>query len=458
MFSFIPHGHCYLWKPLLVLLHAGSDAAIAASYLIISYHLYKFSKATKINLDSILFIFGAFILFCGLGHLLQVFTIWFPFYWLTGFENLACAVVSLFAAYQTPVIFSKAIKLIAIKRQVEVALRDSEERFRAFMEHSPTLSWIKDGDGVLLYANPKFDQLYGELDPIGKRDEEWLPADIATETQANDAIVFKTGQTIEILEEVPLPSGAKKNWHVYKFLLRTSDASYIGGSAIDISEQVSLSRNLAAKNAELEQFAYVASHDLQAPLNTILGFAELLQKEQSSKNLDRIINAAQRMQRLTNDLLTYSRIHQSNNEIVDVNLVVREVLADLQMQIEESKALVEIENFPKVIATKFHITQIFQNLINNAIKYRHPDRDLEIQIQCLTQTNYCWFVVKDNGQGVQAKDQERIFMPFERLHGQKIPGTGLGLALCKKIIQIYGGEIGVNSDNCGSCFWFTLPT
>ncbi|MFO7750904.1 MAG: ATP-binding protein [Desulfobacteraceae bacterium] len=224
---------------------------------------------------------------------------------------------------------------------------------------------------------------------------------------------------------------------------------------------------LERSNEELAQFAYVASHDLQEPLRAIVGFLQLLEPrcagqldEKSRQYIKRSVNAAHRMQTLIQDLLTLSRVNTKGSpfESTDLNVVVAGVLSRLDRRIEEKSARVTREEFPHLMVDPDQISVLFENLISNALKYNgHPEP--AISIGCREEKNdYCFFV-KDNGIGIESKFYERIFIVFQRLHGrQEYHGTGVGLTLCKKIVERHGGSIWVESiAGRGSTFFFTLP-
>ena len=225
---------------------------------------------------------------------------------------------------------------------------------------------------------------------------------------------------------------------------------------------------LARSNADLQQFAYVASHDLQEPLRTIASFSELLRKRYGGK-LDReanqfieyVVSASTRISALIRDILTYSR--ELNPEDlpfanVDTNSVVACVLNDLQAAIEESGAEVAIGNLPFIQAEGAGLVQVFQNLISNAIKYRGSDSP-KIQVEAKDEGSEWVFSITDNGMGIAPAYRQTVFGLFKRLHRNEFPGTGIGLALCKKIIERHGGRIWIEpARDAGSVFKFTIPT
>ncbi|WP_299486495.1 ATP-binding protein [Acaryochloris sp. IP29b_bin.137] len=228
-----------------------------------------------------------------------------------------------------------------------------------------------------------------------------------------------------------------------------------------------LNQELERSNQELEQFAYVASHDLQEPLRMVISFTQLLSQqyagqldEQADQIIEFAVDGATRMQQLIQDLLSYSRVgtQAKVSEQVDCNQVVKTAIANLQISIQESGATLNQSPLPTLMTHPQQLTQLFQNLIGNAIKYR-GDRRPVIEIGCQEQDQDYRFWVKDNGIGIEQQHADRVFMVFQRLHTRKeYAGTGIGLAICKKIIDQQGGKIWVESVvGEGSTFIFTLP-
>lgn len=227
-------------------------------------------------------------------------------------------------------------------------------------------------------------------------------------------------------------------------------------------------QELAQSNAELQQFAYVASHDLQEPLRMVASYTQLLGKRYRGK-LDKdadefigyAVDGATRMQRLIHDLLEYSRVGSENKsfEQTDCEVVLQQVLDNLSASIRERHAEVTHDPLPVVQANPTHLTQVFQNLIGNALKFQ-GESPAKIHLGAKMLPDGWEFSVRDNGVGIPADQLGRIFSIFQRLHGQsEYPGTGIGLAICKRIVEKYGGSIRVESEpGTGSTFYFTLTT
>jgi light-regulated signal transduction histidine kinase (bacteriophytochrome) len=224
---------------------------------------------------------------------------------------------------------------------------------------------------------------------------------------------------------------------------------------------------LARSNAELEQFAYVASHDLQEPLRMVASFTQLLGKRYRGK-LDQdadefigyAVDGANRMQRLLNDLLAYSRVETQGKPFgtTDCNVVFKHARDNLATAIEESSTVIFQDHLPVAAADEMQLLQVFQNLIANAIKFRGPEPP-QIRVTAARRGHEWVFAIKDNGIGIAPEHQQRIFSIFQRLHHRsEYPGTGIGLAICKKIVERHGGRIWVESQvGKGSTFYFSLP-
>ena len=226
---------------------------------------------------------------------------------------------------------------------------------------------------------------------------------------------------------------------------------------------------LVRSNAELEQFAYVASHDLQEPLRVIAGYVSLLE-ERYGEQLDQdgkdfigyAVDAAHRMRTLINDLLDYSRVESHGNPFapLDCNAALREAMADLEVAISESDAQLHADDLPELTGDSVQIAHLLENLIANAIKFRRSDCTPVIHVSCKRAEDAWQFSVSDNGIGIRTRYQDRIFGMFKRAHRRsQYPGTGIGLALCSKIVERHGGRIWVESEvGEGSTFHFTIST
>jgi signal transduction histidine kinase len=225
---------------------------------------------------------------------------------------------------------------------------------------------------------------------------------------------------------------------------------------------------LARSNADLEQFAYVASHDLQEPLRMVSSYVQLFEKrfagqvdEQADKYIRYAVEGAKRMQSLIAGLLEYSRVGRLDEPFgtVDTNAALDQALSNLRSAIEESHACITRGPLPTITGNSGRIAQVFQNLIGNALKFRHPTQPAAVHVSATPQQAEWLFSVEDNGIGIDSQYLERIFVIFQRLHTRaEYPGTGIGLSICKKVVERHGGRIWVESRvGEGSKFHFTFP-
>ena len=251
--------------------------------------------------------------------------------------------------------------------------------------------------------------------------------------------------------------------------IKNDDGVVIGGVATtqDITELRTVQKELAISNADLQQFAYVASHDLQAPLRMISSYLQLLE----NRNVDKLdqdskeyiafaLDGAESMKLLIKDILDYSRVETQGRDFLptDMNFVIGSVMRDLEGQIAEAGATVSYAPQPTIKADQTQMTQLMENLIGNAIKFR-SDRAPIVQISATRMGRFWQFAVSDNGIGLDLKYKARIFEMFQRLHTRdEYKGTGIGLAICKRIVDRHGGQIWVESaQGEGTTFYFTIP-
>ena len=233
----------------------------------------------------------------------------------------------------------------------------------------------------------------------------------------------------------------------------------------DFTENIT--RDLYDVNKSLESFAYISSHDMQEPLRTITNFVELLQEQYKGKldeNADiyihYIIESADRMRALIKDLLYFSRIgHDQEIKKVDCRKLIEGIIADFYYLVDETKARITYRNLPIVNGSESELRLLFQNLLHNAIKFSKKNSIPQIVISAIKKNAKWEFSIEDNGIGIDIKNQDKIFMIFKRLNNrQEYQGTGIGLAYCKKVIDLYGEKIWVESElNKGSTFYFNLP-
>ena len=265
-----------------------------------------------------------------------------------------------------------------------------------------------------------------------------------------------------------IPTDDGNGFYALVVLQDITDLSYrIKKYQQELTERQKIQAELERSNAELEQFAYLASHDLQEPLRMVTSFTQLLAQRyqgQLDADADQIIgfavDGAKRMEALIRDLLTYSRVAIKGKPFESTNCeeVLDLTLNNLQLLIQETGTSIYRNPLPTLLADQSQLVQLWQNLLSNAIKYR-SDKPPEIEVGAEAENGQWLFYVKDNGIGIKPEHFERIFAIFQRLHTrQEYPGTGIGLAICQKIVNRHGGKIWLESESeQGTTFYFTIP-
>jgi PAS domain S-box-containing protein len=384
---------------------------------------------------------------CALGHLMQ---------WFFGVADT----------------FYFSEKHFVIQNQ----LNKSEKKFRIVFENVQDVFYQTDLTGKVIEVSPSIIKLseYDINEILGSplyhlcikvdHGTDWLDEVLKNgELRSHEStIITKSGKLkyVSVDSRVILDEAGQPN-HI-DGLIRDVSASKQHELGIEIQNN-----KLKTQNTELEQFAYIASHDLQEPLLTLTSVSKLFSEEfsgqlneQGNQYLGFISNLTHRMQLLVKGLLDYSRIGKEGvPKLVDVQHLVTEVLAEMAFSVEESHAKITVETLPELKAYMPELKQVFQSLLNNAIKFRQQTMPLEIRVSAKKQDNNWIFSVSDNGIGIEESDKEKIFVIFKRLHNRnEYEGTGIGLSHCHKIIALHGGAIGVDSKpGHGSTFHFSIP-
>lgn len=335
---------------------------------------------------------------------------------------------------------------------------------------------VRDLDGTIRYWSEGAQEVYGYRadEAIGHKYYELLKTEFSTSKEEVVDKLIKNGRWNGELGAFR-KDGQKIIISSRQALKSDEDGSPKAVLAIssDITEYKRAEQRRIAlaemerSNVELEQFAYIASHDLQEPLRAVAGCLQILEKNYKGKlddNADNLIKlaveGAVRMRNLINDLLSLSHVNSANQPYTPVNLTeaVNLALQNLALPIKENNAQITYNALPTLPADKVQLTQLFQNLINNAIKFCR-NKAPEITIEAKQETDHWLISVSDNGIGFEQKYAERIFQPFKRLHtNEEFPGTGIGLAICKKIVERHQGKIWVESTvGKETTFYFTLP-
>jgi len=422
---------------------------------------------------------------------------------LTTRSNLSAAIgrssiaVVLMATVLSAVILTLAALLIlrdiAVRRRAEEALAEEHNLLRGVMDAMPEQVFVTDRNGRFIIDNISHRKFLGvklAREVEGKTAENFFPAPIADEMVKDNRVIMETGQAVLNQEDLVVCGDGEVVWiATTKVPLQDVEGRCIGlvGVSSDISvrkeaeERLRLAaEQLRRSNLDLQDFASIASHDLQEPLRKIQAFGDRLKMKCSPvlgdngrDYLERMQDAARRMQILLHDLLTLSRVTSKAQpfEAVDLRKVVADVVSNLEVRIEQTGAQVEIGRLPIIDADAAQMRQLFQNLISNALKFQREGTKPEVIISAKLLDNaeslagampgeqICQIMVRDNGIGFDEKYLDRIFQVFQRLHSRsEYEGTGIGLAVCRKIADRHGGTISAKSaEGEGATFIVTLP-
>jgi PAS domain S-box-containing protein len=378
---------------------------------------------------------------------------------------------------------------LADRRRIAAALQDSDRRFRGVMESAPDAMLISNAEGIISLSNMQASRLFGysPQELTGRllssllTDRAAGPAADGVDGEADAARLSRERALLDLRARGAQLDGVRRGGE--RFPVDFSQSPLDAGqehllitAVRDRTDQQraedalgKFSLDLARSNAELERFAYVASHDLQEPLRMVSSYTQLLSRRYKGKldaNADEFIgyavDGANRMQKLIGDLLALSRVgtQARPNEPVDTGAILRRVLGDMQPTIEAAAAEIKYpDKMPTVHADGTQMGQLFQNIIGNGLKFR-GDAPPRLEISVTPEGEDAWrFACKDNGIGIEPQYFERIFVIFQRLHGKdRYAGTGIGLAISKKIVERHGGKLWVESQlGEGTTFLFTLP-
>jgi signal transduction histidine kinase len=393
--QFMPHGHCFLWQPSILWLNVISDAGITIAYYSIPFALIYFIRQRQdVPFKTIFWLFGAFILLCGTTHLISIWVVWNPDYAIEGLVKALTAITSLGTFYALVTLMPHALTLPSPK-QLETL---NEELQNAY--HNMEI---------------QVQQRTAELTASNKSLQNEIHQREKSQQQLNKAL-----------------------------------------------------EKLTRSNNELQRFAYICSHDLQEPARMVGSYAKLLSQRMPADTEDNIkkylhflTDGAERMQAMIKSILSYSRLENEEQPMtqVDCHQIVKNVLGDLQPAIAECAAKIICDDLPTVNGNPTQIAQLFQNLLTNAMKFHKPEQPPEIHIGAKRTDDGWQFFVRDNGIGIDPGYQEKIFVIFQRLNRkEEYPGTGIGLATCKKIVERMGGKIFVESaQGQGATFYFIIP-
>jgi PAS domain S-box-containing protein len=378
------------------------------------------------------------------------------------------------------ILVTAAIRDISVRKKAEKHLAQMEGRYRGLLEAAPDAMVVVNQDGEIVLLNVQAEKQFGykrdEL--LGQKVKNLIPEGFAERLvadalrSAEDALAQQIGTGIELI-------GRRKNGSDFPIEIMLSPLESAEGILVtaairDITKRKKAEAHLLQKveelnrsNEELGQFAYVVSHDLQEPLRMVASYTQLLSRRYKGKldsDADEFISfavdGASRMQRLIQDLLAYSRVGTKGKDLLDTSSedALQQALINLRGAIKDSGALVTHDPLPGVLADEMQLIQLFQNLVGNAIKYQSSGVP-RVHVSATRNGVRKWvFSVQDNGLGIDPQYFEKIFGMFQRLHKrEEFAGTGIGLAICKKIVDRHGGSISVESrPGLGSTFRFAL--
>ncbi|MDX1284000.1 MAG: ATP-binding protein, partial [Draconibacterium sp.] len=367
---------------------------------------------------------------------------------------------------------------ITVQKKAEEEVKASQSLYQSLVDTLPLNIYRIDKEGRVTFANKTYlkTEKVALKDLLGKTTHERNPKELADKYVADDERVMREKTIIHDVEEHVLPDYSKQFVEVIKFPIFDANGEVDGVQGVywDVTDKMEADKilqetlaKLEDSNQELEQFAYVASHDLQEPLRKVKNYTELLERryieqldDKAKRYMDIVTSGATRMEILIQDLLSLSRVVTRGKEFttVDMNKVVASATDILELKIIEEKAEIKVDELPVIKGDEGQLVQLFQNLIGNAVKFRgETDPVVEVKVQSVKDR---WMIsISDNGIGFDEQFAERIFVVFQRLHTRtEYQGTGIGLAVCKKIVERHGGKIWAESkQEEGATFNFTIP-
>ena len=510
--DFMPHGHCYLWKPEIVWTNALSDGIIALAYFTIPLSLIYIVRLRKdFKYYWMVILFAVFILGCGATHIMDVINIWEPIYRLDSLLRVVTAIASIGTAitlvkltpsillipdvnifkemnekltlsnkqledsYEELAVREEELRILNLRLEERIeertkALQESEERFRTLADNIPNLAWMANGDGYITWYNKRWYEYTGtsseQMEGLGWQavhDPKELP--VVVERWAES---IRSGKPFEMV--FPL-KGA--NGKFTPFLTRVmpirDEAGNITrwfGTNTDITHQIEneavlekKNKELAKTNADLDNFIYISSHDLKAPVANIEGLINtiaqiLAEKNKKDDEIDTLIamikTSVERFQVTIKDLTEISKVQKNvQNDFEDINTAdaIKQVELDIADVINKNEATITIntESCPSVYFSKTNFRSILYNLLSNAVKYRSPERLPQVAVTCYANNNFYVLEVKDNGIGLKEEQKDKIFGMFKRFNVD-VEGTGVGLYIVKRIVENAEGKIEVESE------------
>ena len=483
-----PRWHCGRWTEFHGWLYIISDLLIWSAYFSIPLVIIKYiSKKQGIKFVKLYFLFAAFILACGSTHFFDAVSFWYPLYRINALSRLITGILSWITVFSVVRLLPTAFSLrsqedleteIDQRKKAEVQLIEQGQKINLFVKHTPAAIAMFDNEMRYVFAS---DRWYADYQLTGQKiiGENYYAVNPEIKNMSEWKAIHQrclNGEVEKRNEEQWQRIDGQTEWMQWEIRPWTKNDGSIGGVIMFteiITEKIAareslkkLNDQLVISNNELEQFAYVASHDLQEPLRMVSSFLQLLQKkyepkldETAGQYIHFAVDGAERMKVLIKDLLAFSRVATVKQEMGPVNTekIIEDTKAILMPVIQESGASINFFNLPVITADELQMKQIFQNLVSNAIKYAGQKKP-EVAVRCYETDSHWRFSVEDNGIGINKKYYDKIFVVFQRLHTRSAySGTGIGLAICKKIAEKHEGSIWLESEEGkGSTFYFTV--
>ena len=490
MLHFMPHGYCFLWLPTLVALHVISDGLIALSYFIIPFALaYFVYKRDDLVYDWMFICFGAFIVSCGTTHILEIWTLWVPDYWLSGTIKAVTAIISFATAILLIKLIPEALKIPSafMLNDANAALEKSEAKFRNILEGAPDAMVIAGKNGIIEIVNAQTERLFGysKNEITGKPVEFLIPKRFQEKHVTHREDYFSNPHPRPMGIGLNL-FGLRKDGSEFPVEISLSpvetDTGVLALAAIrDITEKKNIENILIEKNMQLvdasqtkDQFLTHMSHELRTPLNGIITMTQLLLTSsltQEQKEQLNIINESnEQLLAVINSVLDFSKLEANNIVIenVEYNLqdTIHKAVSPYKIKAAE-KGIQFIEQLSDELPVHCHgdptkIRQILSNVLDNAVKFTEKG-SVTLTVQFIKMPNgklNLYFEVNDTGIGISHDIATKLFQPFTQGDSsmtRKYGGTGLGLVISKKLTELLGGEISIEAKEKGCLTYFTLP-
>lgn len=478
----MPHGYCLIWNPLLLWSHVSADLIIFVAYMMIPMAIFYFSKKRpELKFKNIYALFYSFIFLCGLTHLISMIVLWRPMYGVEAIFKIMTAIVSMTTAIMVWKLVPVALEIPTPKqlKQKNKQLKDKNKEVNRLAtdlnEQLVAMDDITDGwwdlDLVTYeeYISPKFKNMLGYNDnEIDASNGGWRrlthPDDLTSlNTNLDTHIKTDTKEPLKQLMRYTHKDGSIVYGIFRGKAIKDSSGQYVRilGTHADITQQELNAKNLTSSNEELDQFAYIASHDLREPLRGMQSYSKLLLDEHSTdldddgrRYLERIDALGGRLEKYLDGLLSYSRIGRENDSyrVIGITTLIKNAIATHlnPSSLDETDIIYE-DDLPSICCSEVQMLQIIGNLLSNSVKYK-SDTPLEIQVthEKIGDKKHLFRVI-DNGIGIPKKHTEVIFNLFKRLHGRDEfqGGTGIGLTIAKKAAAKHGGSIWVEESAPG---------